>query len=521
MNHVELVDSKGNRGALASEGKMSAVVRRSQALTVFTLLVLQSLPAQTPPAIDWGRVHDVTMEGIEFLYNFRFREAEQKFESVIRIAPRDPRGHFFKAMIYSYRYAFFRKREDFDKFIVLSDNVIVVSGEILKRDKKNSTALFYIGGIYGYRGIVRSIEGQLVRAVWDGRKGYGYLEDAVKNNPANADAEMGLGLFNYMISQIPASFRWIVKLMGFGGDRGLGLEQLERAATKGLYARNEARQWLSQFLQQEEEYERAFQLIDQLASAYPQNPFYELYRGNSLLYRLRRADAALASYQRATAIENAEAEYFINAAIDQIGDVYRYRNDFPEAIKWYSAFVAVQNADTSTQSRARYWIGFCYELMGDRQRALSYYKSVPHVRGTEQRITTPLTKEEIEIEKLNNFYSAGEYTKVVEGLHPLLMLTNLSPQRRAGLLLLSGRTRGELKDPENALKAFEAALAIALPKDSPIPPNCYYERGLIHRKNGRKDLAKLEFEKALTFSDFAGERWFKQRVERELKRLEQ
>jgi len=499
---------------------MNTSLRTWLVCLIFVLTGSPGMFSQTPPPPDWKRVHEVTMEGIDALYNFRFREAEQKFEVVIQMAPKDPRGHFFKAMIYSYRFAFFRKQEDFDRFIVLSDKVIEVSEEILKWDKKNSTAMFYVGGIYGYRGIVRSIQGQLLRAVWDGRKGYGYLEDAVEADRTNADAEMGLGLFNYMVSQIPGSFRWVVKLIGFGGDRAKGLEQLERAATKGVYARNEARQWLSQFLQQEEEYERAFQLIDQLASSYPQNPFYELYRGNSLLYRLRNADEALKSYHRALAIQNTEAEHFINAALDQIGDVYRYRNEFPEAIKWYSAFITAQSADTASQSRTRYWIGFCYELMGERQLALPYYRVAAHARNAAERISTPLTNEEIAIERLDNFFSAGEYAKVLEGVSAVLRNPSLSAAQRAQLHLLSGRARAETGDINGALSDLDKALAISLPKDSSIPPNSHYQKGLIYRKNGRKDLAKLEFEKALTFDGFSGGRWFKQRVERELKRLE-
>jgi hypothetical protein len=75
--------------------------------------------------------------------------------------------------------------------------------------------MFYLGGIYGYRGIVRSQENQIVRALWDGRKGYSYLEDAIEANLNNHDAEMGLGMFNYFVSRIPGSFRWMIKIMGF------------------------------------------------------------------------------------------------------------------------------------------------------------------------------------------------------------------------------------------------------------------------------------------------------------------
>lgn len=489
------------------------------------LLVCLFIPAsigafQSAPTVDWNLVHTKTLDGIDALYNFRFTAAEQKFDSVIQMAPKDPRGYFFKAMIYSYRHGFLRQQKEFDRFVELSEKVIAVSEEILKKDKKNSTAMFYLGGIYGYRGILRSAQGQMMRAVWDGRKGYSYLGDAIKADPKNHDAEMGLGLFNYMVSQIPASFRWLVKLIGFGGDRVKGLEQLERAATKGTYANNEARLWLAQFLQQEEEYEKSFQYFDQLTTSYPHNPMYVYYHGNILLFSLRKAEEALASYKKVLAIHNPEAERFTNAAQYQIGDVYRFQNNFSEAIKSYSTFINLPNADTAAQSAARYWIGICYEIMGDREKAIPYYQLSLHRWDAKERAQAPLSGEEIAVLRVTNSYNAGEYDNVIESSSMLLKNTSFSDEQRARVYLALGQSFAEKGNPQQALEEFGKILAFALPKNSSTPPNAYYQRGLVHRRAGKKDLAKVEFEKALKFKDYPGEKWMQQRVERELKRME-
>lgn len=482
----------------------------------------QSPNRSTPgrDALDSARVHETTLEGIHALYNFRFQEAEQTFDAVIQMAQADPRSHFFKAMIYHYRYSFLRQRGDFDKFIELSEKVESVAEDVLKRDKKNSNAMFFLGGICIYRGYLRSQEGQRWKAVWDGRKGYSYLEDALEANPNNVDAEMGLGLFNYMVSQIPAGLRWIVKLIGYGGDRAKGLEQLERAATNGIYGRNEARLWLSQFLSQEGQYEKSLQLLDQLASAYPSNPFYELHRGNILLLRLRRADEAYASYQKVLSIDNPEAERFTNEAHYQLGHIYRFKNQFPEAIQAYSTYAAFKNADTSLQHRARYLIGLCYELMGDRAKALPYYEQALGVSEAQERLKTPLTAEDIEVRKIGNAFNAGEYEQVVQASSEFLKKPNLTDDQRGRALYTLGQAYAEKQDYTQALDQFDKVLKVRPQSDTWLPPYAHYHRGLVYLKMGKNDLAKRDFEKVTTFKNYTGERWMRTRAKRELTQLE-
>lgn len=49
---------------------------------------------------DWKLVHDRTVQAMQHLYDLEFREAEHACNDVIKLAPGDPRGHFFKAMTY-------------------------------------------------------------------------------------------------------------------------------------------------------------------------------------------------------------------------------------------------------------------------------------------------------------------------------------------------------------------------------------------------------------------------------------
>ncbi|MDI6804652.1 MAG: DUF3808 domain-containing protein [Bacteroidota bacterium] len=469
--------------------------------------------------IDWESVHTITVTGIDALYNFKFKEAEEKFDEVIKIAPADPRGHFFKAMIYHYRYTFLRIRTDFDKFIQLSDNVIDAAEKVLDKDNNNSNAMFYLGGIYGYRGIVRSQENQIVRAVWDGRKGYSYLEDAIEANLNNHDAEMGLGMFNYFVSRIPSSFRWMIKIMGFNGDRQKGLEQLERAAAKGIYANNEAKWWLSQFYVAEEQPEKAFKFLNELAAKYTQNPFYLQRYGNILLYWLRRADDAIGVLKKAITIQNTEAERSIASSHSSLGDAYRYKNNFDEAIQWYKKYLNSINIDSSSKENAYYRIGFCYEISGDRTTAIQYYQSAGKNTDAQERIKAPLSYADIILTKISNNFEAGDYQEVIKSANELMTISSLNEDQRGEKYFRIGRAYFELGNFDKAIEMFDIVLQIEKFKQNWILPNTHYRLGLALLKVGEKKKAKQEFETALKFKDYTGERRIKFGIESELDKL--
>jgi tetratricopeptide (TPR) repeat protein len=449
-------------------------------------------------------IHDVTIDGIESLYNFRFIEAEQKFNKVIEAAPQDPRGYFFKSMIYGYRFAFMKQRVDYDTFMELSEQVIKVSEESLDYDRNSSTVLFYLGGTYGYRGVVHWLDGERLSAFWD---------------PTNHDAEMGLGIFHCMLSNIPSSYRWLVKLAGFDGDRQKGLEQLEQAAINGVYTRTEARQWLSQFYQQDEEYDKAFFNLDRLAKSYPDNPFYVLLRGNALLFRLRRPEDALRDYRKVLSIKNAEADRFINSAYNYIGDAYRFQNRFSNAIQSYLTFTGKADADTALQSRAKYWIGNCYELMGNRQEAIGYYTLAQHVRDAAERLKTPLSQLEISIRTLNNYYSAGSDSIVIDTANTMLNNASFSEEQRSRIHYVLGQAYEARNDLSCAKEQFDLTLSYSPSNGSRLQQNAFFRRGIIHRRMGLPDLARKDFEKALSLQNNSGEHWHRDHIERELEKL--
>jgi hypothetical protein len=181
------------------------------------LLFCCPLPASSAP-VDWARVHEVTLRGVNLIYDLEMARASVVFDTVIAMAPGDPRGYFFKSMVSFWTYTLRNEEHDFQRFMSMSDTVIRICDGLLDQNENDATAHFYLGGIHGYRGMAEQIHGSMVKAVMEGRKGYFELEEAVRLDPKLYDAQMGFGLFRYLVAKIPSGLAWIARIVGFEGD---------------------------------------------------------------------------------------------------------------------------------------------------------------------------------------------------------------------------------------------------------------------------------------------------------------
>jgi tetratricopeptide (TPR) repeat protein len=118
-----------------------------------------------------------------------------------------------------------------------------------------------------------------------------------------ADADFGLGLYDYYVDTLSAMARILRFFMGIpGGSKEEGLRFLNHAIAEGVLTPNVARFYLALNLHRyDQQYEQALQIIDPLVEKYPSNPLFQLARGD-LYAKLGRKPQALACYRAAEAL---------------------------------------------------------------------------------------------------------------------------------------------------------------------------------------------------------------------------
>src|SRR5437899_12608014 len=100
--------------------------------------------------------------------------------------------------------------------------------------------------------------------------------------PDLADADLGLGLYNYYVDTLSAIAKILRFFMGIpGGSKQDGVRLLEHAIAQGALTSSVARFYLALNLHRyDQQYEKALSVLGQLAEKYPANPLLQLAGGD-------------------------------------------------------------------------------------------------------------------------------------------------------------------------------------------------------------------------------------------------
>jgi len=131
---------------------------------------------------------------------------------------------------------------------------------------------------------------------------------ALALDPSLADADMGLGLYNYYVDTLSTIARVLRFFMGIpGGSKEDGIRQLQLAIDHGQLTPTLARYYLAVNLHLFDlKYEQALRVATPLVEQYPQNPIFRLVRGD-LYGKLGRRALAIADYREAAAVQITDA----------------------------------------------------------------------------------------------------------------------------------------------------------------------------------------------------------------------
>jgi len=494
------------------------------------LLLLYSSPAFAQ-TVDWGEVHAATMRGIDRLYNMKIDEAAATFDSVRRMAPGDPRGYFFGSMVHFWIYTLTRDDREYRTFLEKSNDVITVCENLLDANENDAVSMFYLGGMYGYRGLAHQAHNSIFKAVTEGRKGYLSLKEAVKLKPDLYDAQMGFGLFNYLVAKVPRSLSWILSIVGFTGDAEGGLAMVRNAAEHGVYTRTEARFYLSQFLFSEQKSEQALPILDTLIAEYPDNPLFVVTYA-TWQSRLGNTEVALRAAQKAVEINRrSRIHYGEEFVYSTLGAIYYAMNDFVSARANLEEYVRRVSSEDYITNWTYYRLGVSQEMSGDRGAALETYRRTKSVNDRDRanesylyrtalrRLREPISPSEALLIRAGNdlgrrAYDSAEtlYSQVIQG-------GSTEADIRGRALLGLQQVYIGREDFASALRAGEELTALKPEKETWIIPQGLIHLGATLEKLGRRNEAIAAYEKALEYDDYDFQKSLEEKARKEINRL--
>jgi hypothetical protein len=360
-----------------------------------------------------ARLDELREAGFIALYNLDYETARKNFKEIARLFPSHPAGPQFlaatlwaeqlnesrrlQASLYNSE-SFFKAAEDkpnpktVEQFRALTRQATQLARARLKLNKQDIEALYFLGATEGLKAaFATAVERRFMAALGDGSSSVDRHRDVIKLDPNFHDAELTIGLYDYIVGGLPLPVKILASIAGARGSKKRGLQTLERVAKEGRWAKDDAKALLIVLFKREKRYADALALSRELAERYPRNYLFKLEAADALVTQAaiereaNHAAAASGAEREAFAIfESLLKDRTTRETAARSLDLIHYRygealfvaGQSERAAKEFLAAASIQSAEQSLATMSRLYAARSYDLAGKRDDALAQYKIV-------------------------------------------------------------------------------------------------------------------------------------------------
>jgi len=250
-----------------------------------------------------ARLDTLRAEGYEALYNLDYETARARFQKMIDLAPDHPAGAQcmasslwvqqlnqsweLKSTLYSSNAITDGKsqvnRKQADEFRKWIRRAKQLSQARLRTNPRDVEALYFLGAAEGLEASwAGGVERKFMAAFRAGKDSADHHREVLKLAPDFHDAELTIGLMNYIIGSLPLPTKMLAATMGVRGSKKRGLETLQRVVAEGKWARDVARVLLVDLYKRKKRWDDAAKVARELVVKYPRNYLFKLQVADAL-----------------------------------------------------------------------------------------------------------------------------------------------------------------------------------------------------------------------------------------------
>jgi tetratricopeptide (TPR) repeat protein len=369
--------------------------RAPRVLCAVCLLVLglASVPAPAQAAaarpvsiLDDYQFQEQARKGLDYLYNMDFAAADATFAEIALHYPDHPASPLLQALVpwWTIQLEPSDTSED-EEFLDSMERVLDLCEKRLDKNPRDLDAMFFKAGAHAFRGRLLSDRKHWLKAARDGQQALKYLQKVVALDPQNDDLYFGLGTFHYMADVIPKKYRILRPFARLfpKGDRAQGLQELDRAMTRGRFVPTEVAWTLVQLHYVfEQNYPRTLVYAQWLRQRYPDNALFHLYEARAF-ERMGRLGEATRAFQEIADRHEKQQTGYTDAVGEQalyvLSRVEMQRRMYPQALahlERLEGLMARRPVNTEYRALGRVRRGMALDVLGRRQEAVRCYKDV-------------------------------------------------------------------------------------------------------------------------------------------------
>jgi hypothetical protein len=360
-----------------------------------------------------ARLEELRAAGFDALYNLDYETARKNFKEIARLFPDHPAGPQFLAAtlwaqtlnesrrLQSSLYnteSFYAQKEDkpdprmVEEFRSLTRTAAQLAKARLKRNPKDVEALYFLGATEGLKAaFATAVQRSFMSALSDGSSSVDRHRDVIKLDPNFHDAELTIGLYDYVVGSLPAPVKLLASIIGTRGSKKRGLLTLQRVANEGSFARDDAKALLIVLLKREKRYEEALAISRELGTKYPRNYLFKLETADALvsIASVERGAGHVAETMRAerealVVFDSLLHDRALREAASRSLDLIHFRygealleaNQTESAAQEFLAAANVTGASPELATMAHLNAARAFDLAGKRNDALAHYRIV-------------------------------------------------------------------------------------------------------------------------------------------------
>jgi hypothetical protein len=359
-----------------------------------------------------AKFDELRSRGFDALYNLDYEGARRTFRELAKLYPDHPAGMQFLAAtlwaetlnesrrLQSSLYnndSFYAKTEDkidpkvISEFKDLTLKAKNLAQARLKQNPKDVEALYFLGATEGLKAAFEgAVQRSFIAALRDGQNSVDRHRNVLKLDPEFHDAELTIGLYDYVVGGLPLPIKLLASLTGAHGSKRRGLETLQRVARTGKWACDDASVVLIALLKRENRFNDALAISRALGAKYPRNYLFKLETADALVSQAaldKNSNAKLAAAEQREAVQvldellrdrntRSAASHSLDLIHFRYGEALFTAGQPEQAAKEFLAASAVPNAQAGLATMSFLRAAQSQDLAGKRNDALANYRAV-------------------------------------------------------------------------------------------------------------------------------------------------
>jgi tetratricopeptide (TPR) repeat protein len=302
-------------------------------------------------------ISDAILRAYDLALARQYQDARRICERLERDYPDDPAGSaglmvlFQVMMLENDDYAYDRELK------AAAERNQAAINRFLEKATRNSWYYTLAGTSWGIQGIYYLRQDQYLMGFYRGYNGLRYLRVALKMNPDDWEARMGLGVFLYYSSAYTSFLPFI-----FPDRRAEGIREVEQAGKHRPYLSEVSRIALYYIYLNEHDYDRGLAVMRELLAERPQFVVYCQFAGRALIQK-GDFQSALSYYRR---IQEIDPSLYL--PLFKLGECYFQLGEHGQAQAYLEKFLSqAKNPDPSYVTAAKSYLRQIQERSGIHQ----------------------------------------------------------------------------------------------------------------------------------------------------------